>query len=72
VPLPGGDSVTTASSDSKLNVFTVSTGALEHEIDAHERDIGCCTRDALGGDVIVSGGVAVSPRPTAARRGCSH
>jgi WD40 repeat protein len=68
VPLPGGESVAAAPSDSKLRVFAVATGALEHELDANERDSKCCAVDALGGDVIVSGGAADSPRPTAARR----
>jgi WD40 repeat protein len=58
VPLPGGDRVATASSDGKVRVYAVATGALEHELDAHEGGIGKRALAALGGDIIVSGGAA--------------
>jgi WD40 repeat protein len=56
VPLSGGERVATASSDGKLRVFAVATGALEHELDAHERDFWQRALASLGGDIIVSGG----------------
>jgi WD40 repeat protein len=58
VPLPGGDRVATASNKGKVRVFAVATGGLEHELDAHEGDIGGHALAALGGDIIVSGGAA--------------
>jgi hypothetical protein len=39
VPLPGGGRVANASNKGKVRVFAVSTGALEHELDAHAGDI---------------------------------
>jgi WD40 repeat protein len=56
VPLPGGDRVVTASSKGKVRVFAVTTGALEHELDAHKGAIGERALAALGGDIIISGG----------------
>jgi WD domain, G-beta repeat len=56
VPLPGGDRVATASGSGKVRVFAVATGALEHELDAHDGYIGGRSLAALGGDIIVSGG----------------
>jgi WD domain, G-beta repeat len=56
VPLSGGDRVATASTDGKVRIFSVATGELEHELDAHERDIRWRALAALGGDIFVSGG----------------
>jgi WD40 repeat protein len=58
VPLPRGDRVATASNTGKVRVFAVATGALAHELDAHEGDIGWRALTALGGDIIVSAGDA--------------
>jgi WD domain, G-beta repeat len=58
VALPGGDRVATASSDGKVRVFTVATGALRHELDAHNGGIWGRALAALGDDIIVSGGGA--------------
>jgi WD40 repeat protein len=56
VPLPGGDRVATASDEGKVRVFAVATGALEHELDAHKRDLFFQRALAtLGGDIVVSG-----------------
>jgi WD40 repeat protein len=56
MPLTGGGHVATASSNGKVRLFAVATGALEHELDAHEGSIGWRALAALGGDFIVSGG----------------
>jgi WD40 repeat protein len=58
VPLPGGDRVATASDDGKVRVYQVANGAMEHELDSHERHWFQRALAALGGDIIVSRGAA--------------
>jgi WD40 repeat protein len=55
MPLTGGGRVATASSNGKVRLFAVATGALEHELDAHKEGIGWRALAALGGDIIVQG-----------------
>jgi hypothetical protein len=54
VPLPGGDRVATVTSEGKIRVITVATGALEHELDGQKVDKIGRALTAVGGDIVVA------------------